>query len=535
VATALLTLAVLVGCGVRMRGFQRPPSGITHGVAAGDVSATHANLWARCGGPGTLRVVVQASHGVGERRFETSVAAETDLAATIRADGLLPGTHYTYRAWCDDAENLAVHGRFRTAPPADVATAVRLAWGGDVGGQNVCRDTRDGYAIFDVVTSREPDVFVALGDMIYADDLCRDRGRYGNFQIPGPAGRAATLPGFWAYWQYNRADAGQQRLLASTAVVPVWDDHEIANDAGPDDDTPAWLVAAGHSDVHLLPLARAAFRHWNPVGDGPLHRRLRWGRHLDLFVLDTRSHRDAKAAPDDPHSPKTMLGAVQRTWLERGLRDSDATWKVVVSSVPMAIPTGDPRTGRDGWASGDTAGGYEHELLAILEAVRRARVRNVVWITTDVHHATAFRHEPFADPDFQIHEFVTGPLHAGVIPGGALDPTLRPAQLVYHAPPSVRLGSIDEARKWFNFGLLEVHGDGTLRVEIVDGYGATRWSTVLEPSRPSPGPGMCLSPGAPGRTPRSAASCPPRRRDRTRPPSAPRRRGSSSPRADGGS
>src|SRR5215207_6657570 len=50
--------------------------------------------------------------------------------------------------------------------------------------------------------------------------------------------------------------------------------------------------------------------------------------------------------------PKTMLGREQLTWLKESLAASDATWKVIVSSVPMSIPTGFPVSGgRDGWAN----------------------------------------------------------------------------------------------------------------------------------------------------------------------------------------
>ena len=115
----------------------------------------------------------------------------------------------------------------------------------------------------------------------------------------------------------------------------------------------------------------------------------------------------------------------------------------------MAIPTGDAILARDGWANGETAGGFERELLAILDAARRARVANLVWITTDVHHATAFRHRPFAG--FHVHELVTGPLHAGIFRSVDLDPTLRPERLAFHAPPSGAMASSSaESRAWWS-------------------------------------------------------------------------------------
>ncbi|MDQ3895186.1 MAG: alkaline phosphatase D family protein, partial [Actinomycetota bacterium] len=124
-----------------------------------------------------------------------------------------------------------------------------------------------------------------------------------------------------------------------------------------------------------------------------------------------RQYRDANFAVDDPRAPKTMLGREQLTWLKARLTASDAVWKVVVSSVPMSIPTGFPATnGRDGWANFDQQTGYEHELVELLRFLERQRVRNVVFVTTDVHFASGFRYTPFAEsPAFRVHELVTGP------------------------------------------------------------------------------------------------------------------------------
>ena len=88
-----------------------------------------------------------------------------------------------------------------------------------------------------------------------------------------------------------------------------------------------------------------------------------------------------------------MLGHEQLEWLKDGLARSDATWKVIVSSVPMSIPTGFPATGgRDGWANFDQATGFEDELLDILGFMAENGIDEPVWITTDVHFAEAFRY-----------------------------------------------------------------------------------------------------------------------------------------------
>ena len=101
-----------------------------------------------------------------------------------------------------------------------------------------------------------------------------------------------------------------------------------------------------------------------------LYRTFRWGKHLELFFLDERSFRSAKAtaacsgdlaptAPQavrnafatlapglrNPVSPsciaaiedpaRTMLGARQYAAFTKAIEASTATWKVVVNEVPI--------------------------------------------------------------------------------------------------------------------------------------------------------------------------------------------------------
>ncbi|HKG02077.1 MAG TPA: alkaline phosphatase D family protein, partial [Conexibacter sp.] len=191
--------------------------------------------------------------------------------------------------------------------------------------------------------------------------------------------------------------------------------------------------------------------------------------------------RDANFAPDSAEQPKTMLGREQLAWLEHGLAASDARWKVIVSSVPMSIPTGFPPTnGRDGWANFDQDTGFEHELLAILRFMESHGIRNTVWITTDVHFAEAFRYTPFADdPEFVVHELATGPLNAGIFPIAVFDQTLNPERLAFFGPAaSTDVTSWEIAKRWFNFGALEVDAD-RLTMRIVDTAGASPFSLTL--------------------------------------------------------
>ena len=457
---------------------------VTHGVIVGDVTTRSAVLWARADREGAL--TVHLSGGGHDHVGPLVVRAADDYTGKLLLTGLRPDTRYRYRVG-DAHHGPPALGSFQTAPEADAAAPVRLAFGGDVAGQNVCRDSAEGFPIMETIRGLRPDIFVGLGDMIYADNACDAVGRYGNAQVPGGFGPAASLAGFWAHWRYSRADVASQRLLASTSYVGVWDDHEVVNDFGPLSDTrnePPYTPG-----VHLLPLGLEAFLDYAPIAIAPntpkrLYRSLRWGRHLELFVLDTRQYRDANIAADSAERPKTMLGREQLTWLKESLAASDATWKVIVSSVPMSIPTGFPAAnGRDGWANFDQTTGFEQELLDILRFMEAEGIRNAVWITTDVHFAEAFRYRPFpTSPGFAVYELVTGPLNSGIFPIRDFDATLGPDVLRFFGPPTPEaVTTWTEAKHWFNFGTLELDRDGELTAEIVNTGGQTQFSLTLRP------------------------------------------------------
>jgi alkaline phosphatase D len=472
------------GAGATARPSNHDEPVVTHGVIVGDVTARSAVLWARANREGTLAV-----HLSGARRARLEllrIRAADDYTGQVRVEGLRPDTTYRYRVGSKH-RNSVTSGSFRTAPEEDDADRVRLAFGGDVAGQNVCRDASEGFPIMDTIRRFRPDLFIGLGDMIYADNACDPVGRYGNAQVSGGFGPAVDLPSFWTHWRYGRADAASQRLLASTSYVGVWDDHEVVNDFGPLSDTRS--APPYTPGVHLLPIGLEAFLDYTPIAVAPntpkrLYRSLRWGEHMELFVVDTRQYRDANAAADSADRPKTMLGREQLTWLKESLAASDATWKVIVSSVPMSIPTGFPPTGgRDGWANFDQTTGFEQELLEILRFMESNGIQNTIWITTDVHFAEAFRYRPFSsNPGFVVYELVTGPLNAGIFPNRDFDPTLNPEVLTFFGPPTAEaVTTWDEAKRWFNFGTLEFDRDGELTAEIVNTAGQTQFSMTLTP------------------------------------------------------
>ncbi|HXH84763.1 MAG TPA: alkaline phosphatase D family protein [Candidatus Tectomicrobia bacterium] len=418
-------------------------------VTVAEVASDRAVLWLRSATHDQVDVTVHGAGEPGARRFAALVAPDWDRTFRVALTGLAPGREYRYEA---AAGGEVVTGRFATAPAPDADVPVRLLWSGDLGGSGHCRDAEHGYRIFRAMAERAADLFLFVGDTMYADHTCGGRPSAGDDV-------ATTLEDFRAKHRYNRADPAMQAFLRRTPVYAIWDDHEVRNNFGPAEP--------------LMSVGLRAFRdYWAVAGpaDEPdrLYRAVRWGRHVEIFILDTRQYRSPNEQADGPD--KTMLGDAQRRWLLDGVRASDATWKVIVTSVPLGMFTGGAAS--DSWSSANVFGfrragrGFAWERDAILGALAAAGVENVVFLAGDVHHAQLLRHDL---DGYTVHEMVAGPLAARPGFPRFLDRSLR----------SRSLGGVGLTS---NFG--EIVADGRELVTIIrdtDGRARTSARLTAEP------------------------------------------------------
>jgi alkaline phosphatase D len=72
-----------------------------------------------------------------------------------------------------------------------------------------------------------------------------------------------------------------------------------------------------------------------PIGAQP-YRRFRWGRSLEVWLLEGRDFRTANSEPDGPS--KSIWGQAQKKWLLQSLEASTADWKLIVSPTPIVGP-----------------------------------------------------------------------------------------------------------------------------------------------------------------------------------------------------
>jgi alkaline phosphatase D len=394
------------------------------------------------------------------RTAQLATTAETDYTLSIPLEGLAPATRYRYHVLIGQGgktqdpgkPRLAARGEWTTLPDGKSPAPVVFAWSADLGGQGRCRQGTRGYPIFDVMRRQDLDFFLFLGDTIYGDNACLSPPNE-----PGADFVATMLDEYRARHRYQRGAAALRRFLETVPVYVTWDDHEVRNNfAGPFDER--------------MPAGRRALREYWPIAsprDEPhrLYRTVRYGADLELFILDTRQYRSRNADPDGP--AKTMLGAAQLKWLLDGLGASTATWKVIATSVPLSVPKGGGEAvpGNDGWAGGPDGTGFERERQAIVEGILTNKLKNVVFLSGDVHWVQANAYDPNQDGIIDFHEFVAGPLSASpgrITPAGeGLHPTRLINEEGYH-----------------NFGLVQVTTTA-FEVTVVDDAGQTRFSHRL--------------------------------------------------------
>ena len=476
---------------------------ITHGIASGDVTDQSAIIWSRVNDqPAKMNVEYDTNANFTNPLSKTAQAnSTTDFTAHAKLDRLKPDTQYYYRVWFtgsdidnnnnsetssdlsaipDIADQVEI-GTFRTAPSANMtsnSSAISFIWGADLGGQNYCRNANEGgYSIFKSMLSLNADFFIANGDMIYADGACPAQGPIFNNSTNNQTITWTNIPGdfksladpsvdwnnvtevrslFLEHWKYNRNDTYFKEFLRNVSMYSQWDDHEIINDFG--SKWPYWNLFSVDREGYpnLVKEGTNAFLYYSPLDSNSnkdnnytvndsnkrIFRSFNWGKDLDLFIIDARSYRSQNHIADAPDSNKTLLGDEQLQWLRQELSNSNATWKVISSDVPISIPTGSNASilGRDGWANGNETSnysyytGFERELTDLFKLIDEQNIKNVIFITTDVHFPAFIRYNFDLNNDgnmTEIYELVSGPLSAfrlGV-PFPILDDTFDPALL----------------------------------------------------------------------------------------------------------
>lgn len=252
-----------------------------------------------------------------------------------------------------------------------VAAPSRIAFGS-------CAKQDKDQPIWDAIIDAQPDLFIFLGDNIYADTRDPEimRAKYAML---------AAKPGF-------------QKLKAATPILAIWDDHDYGeNDAGADypmkeESRRQFCDFWGESATSPR---RSRDGIYEGYMFGPRGKRvqiilpdLRWNRTpirpLDLAGSNyddwaKRVEAEGREVPGPydrmPGAEATMLGERQWRWLEEQL-SAPADVRIFGSSLQVLADF----PGWEGWTV------YANDHQRLLETIRRQRAGGLVCISGDTHY-----------------------------------------------------------------------------------------------------------------------------------------------------
>ena len=322
-----------------------------------------------------------------------------------------------------------------------------------------------------------------------------DGGIWRNIVTQEKSVVAHGLDQFRGNYKYNLLDENFRAFHAEVPMLAQWDDHEVTNDWSPigsadetgyDEDGTSRLVARARRAFHEFMPMRAM-----PERDGRVYRKIAYGPLLDVFLIDMRSYRDSTWNKRDDRSETFILGPTQLAWLKRELVASDATWKVIAADLPVGLISEDAVALGDGPPER-----REHEIANLLCFMKRAGIRNTVWLTADMHYTAAHHYDPnrAAFQDFEpFWEFVSGPLHAGTWAPGELDNTFGPKAVFQKGCGAEQGENLAPCFGLQFFGRVDIDGrTGVMTVTLKDVDNRDLWSVDIQP-QPDARPGRIMA------------------------------------------
>lgn len=246
-------------------------------------------------------------------------------------------------------------------PPARLTT---IAFGS-------CANQSQPQPIWAAVNATHPDLFLFLGDNIYADteDMGVMQARYDQL---------AAQPGY-------------QQLRRQTPIIATWDDHDYGrNDAGAEYGP---KVAAKQLFLDFFGEPADSERRQRLGGIYTAYSYGPPGQRVQVILLDTRWDRsplrrvnEAEALArrltnrgpylPNPDPEAQLLGEEQWRWLESQLREP-ADLRLIATSIPL-LRAG---TGWETWIN------FPLEEQRLIDLITTTRANGVIFLTGDTHHA----------------------------------------------------------------------------------------------------------------------------------------------------
>lgn len=271
------------------------------------------------GAKGFVQVKLTGSDGEHISNW-IEASEENDFTVKIPFSGLLSATSYEVELHTksDDESGISLYrGSFTTAPNPELAVPVLFTtstcqyfWSFD--------DEKRGFQSYDSMASMKPDFFIQTGDYVYYDK-------------PGPL--AKNVEEARHKWHAMDAWPSLKDLFKSVPLYMMKDDHDLLKD----DSNPA---STAYGDLTFDD--GIALWYENVPLPGKPYRTLRWGKDLQIWMVEGREFRTPNKDPDGPE--KSIWGQEQMDWFQESVEASDASFKILLTATPIVGPDRDAKS-----------------------------------------------------------------------------------------------------------------------------------------------------------------------------------------------
>ncbi len=331
--------------------------------------------------------------------------------------------------------------------PGSISALTRIAFGS-------CSKQWQPQPIWDAVLKQEPDLWLFLGDAVYADTDGTTAWLVSKEQLIGEWNRLADKQEF-------------QRARAALPMLATWDNHDYGSHAG-------------GAEFQVKESAKEVFLNfWKEPKDSS-----RWkrsgiydskifgpkGKRVQIILLDTKYNR-SQFKPDpspkeerlkegkvggyipDNDPAKTHLGDEQWAWLEEELK-KPAEVRLLASSTQV-IPN---QKGMDEW------GNFPLERQRLFDLISKTKASGLILLSGNVHFAELSKNSETAYPLYELTS--SGMTHVNELYGKAANSYRVAGPFIEH-----------------NFGLVEIDWNAqpspTITLKVLSEKNTTGFSHTL--------------------------------------------------------
>jgi len=392
-----------------------PATEVIRGPLLGSPAPDSVAIWMQTAIPMTIRIhALEKGEGEGlSEVYSKSIRLESGnrRMGIFHLEGLKAKTSYRYFVENPGGDIIWPEGdrdenEFKTPP--EIGEPCRFSFSTGSGANSWIRPFPE---VWESIAKERPDFFIALGDTPYADGMlwfesqewedARARDEREHSAVSREKRKAAAgaflekareaIP--MAY-EYFREAPEFSRLFSSSFWIATWDDHDTGLNDGDREDP-------------VLRLALETFKAFTPNPSFGLPEApgsywiLHWG-DVDFFLLDDQSFRTPGGEKSGDPKGATILGSAQMAWLVKNLRQSTATFKILVSGSPF----------NDSSRKSDAWGTYPGDRKKLIDTIVSSKIEGVILLSGDIHRSEVYS-LPWLDASggYPLVEVVSSPLY----------------------------------------------------------------------------------------------------------------------------